>query len=65
MIVAIQGAVVVSQEGRHITYVQKCEKCGNVQPGTHGFSKQSETSIENSSFHCIKCGNTQKVSFQG
>ncbi len=58
--VALQGAVILEQDGSLLTYKEKCEACGHVNPG------QRKASIGGwgtytSSFRCPRCGNNQKV----
>jgi len=66
MPVAIQGAVIVKQNGLQISYKQKCEKCGNVGNNTTSTSVSSSKSSKlTTSFRCTKCGNQQKIEIQG
>ena len=58
MATAIQGAVIVKDNGSLITYKQKCEKCGNVSNNTTSTSIGSKLTTN---FRCSKCGNNQKV----
>ena len=61
MATAIQGAVIVKENGPLISYKQKCDKCGNISSNT------TSTSIGNklsTNFRCTKCGNNQKVEIQ-
>mgnify|MGYP006969389336 CR=1 FL=1 len=34
MAIAISGAIITGQTGTLMNYKKKCEKCGQVQPGT-------------------------------
>jgi DNA-directed RNA polymerase subunit M/transcription elongation factor TFIIS len=66
MATALQGAVIVSQDGTRISYKQKCDKCGNVSSSTTTTSVSSSSSSKTtSSFRCSKCGNQQKIEIQG
>ena len=66
MATALQGAIILKQDGMRITYKQKCEKCGNVGNGTISTSAPSSSNSKmTSSFRCIKCGNQQKIEIQG
>ncbi len=66
MPVALQGAVIVKQEGLRISYKQKCEKCGNLSSSTTSTSAPSTKSSKmTTSFRCSKCGNQQKIEIQG
>jgi DNA-directed RNA polymerase subunit M/transcription elongation factor TFIIS len=66
MAAALQGAVIVKQDGTRVSYKQKCEKCGNVSNSTTTTSVSSSSSSKmTSSFRCSKCGNQQKVEIQG
>ena len=57
---AIQGAVIVSQDGSmRFTYKKKCDSCGKVEPGSTTTSASSGTL--SSSFRCSGCGNTQEI----
>jgi DNA-directed RNA polymerase subunit M/transcription elongation factor TFIIS len=63
---ALQGAIIVKQDGTRVTYKQKCEKCGNISGNTTTTSVSSSSSSKmTSSFRCSKCGNQQKVEIQG
>ncbi len=61
MPIAIQGAVIISQEndGR-FKYNKKCEKCGDIQTSTSSATGGHHGSWS-TSFKCHKCGNMQKV----
>lgn len=66
MATALQGAVIVKQDGTRISYKQKCEKCGNVSSSTTTTSVSLNSSSKiTSSFRCSKCGNQQKIEIQG
>ncbi len=66
MPVALQGAVIVKQNGLQISYKKKCEKCGNLDNSTTSTSAPSTKSSKlTTSFRCSKCGNQQKVEIQG
>ena len=61
MAVALQGAVIVKQDGSRISYKQKCDKCGNVSSTTTTTTIGSNLT---SNFRCSKCGNNQKIIIQ-
>jgi hypothetical protein len=66
MPVALQGAVIVKQNGLQISYKRKCEKCGYLENSTVSTSAPStKSSKSTSSFRCPKCGNQQKIEIQG
>ena len=61
--VALQGAVVIEQDGRpYFKYKKKCELCGYISSGSTGTSASSGKL--NSSFHCPDCGNQQKIQIE-
>ena len=61
--VALQGAVIVEQDGRpYFKYKKKCELCGYVSGGSTGTSASSGKL--NSSFRCPECGNQQKIQIE-
>ena len=61
--VALQGAVVIEQDGRpYFKYKKKCELCGYISGGSTGTSASSGKL--NSSFHCPDCGNQQKIQIE-
>lgn len=61
--VALQGAVVVEQDGKpYFKYKKKCELCGYIAGGNTGISATSGKL--NSSFHCPDCGNQQKIQIE-
>lgn len=61
--VALQGAVVIEQDGRpYFKYKKKCELCGYISGGNTGISATSGKI--NSSFHCPDCGNQQKIQIE-
>ncbi len=55
--VAIQGCVIIRDDGHTITIRRKCEKCGNVETST----ETRGSSSVNTTFTCRKCGNRQKL----
>jgi transcription elongation factor Elf1 len=61
MATALQGAVIVKQDGSRISYKQKCDKCGNVSSDTTTTTIGSNLT---SNFRCSKCGNIQKIQIQ-
>lgn len=63
MATAIQGAVILDQDGQRVRYKNKCEQCGTVQPGAN--STSVGTGTLNTAFKCVKCGNMQKVAIKG
>lgn len=66
MATALQGAIIVKQDGTRLTYKQKCEKCGNVSNNTTTTNVSSSSSSKTtSSFKCSKCGTQQKIEIQG
>ena len=61
--IALQGAVVVEQDGRpYFKYKKKCELCGYISGGSTGTSASSGKL--NSSFRCPDCGNQQKIQIE-
>ena len=61
--VALQGAVVIEQDGgSYFKYKKKCELCGYISGGSTGTSASSGKL--NSSFHCPDCGNQQKIQIE-
>ena len=61
--VALQGAVIIEQDGRpYFKYKKKCELCGYVSGGSTGTSASSGKL--NSSFRCPECGNNQKIQIE-
>lgn len=61
--VALQGAVIIEQDGRpYFKYKKKCELCGYVSGGSTGTSASSGKL--NSSFCCPDCGNQQKIQIE-
>ncbi len=61
--VALQGAVVVEQDGKpYFKYKKKCELCGYIAGGNIGISATSGKI--NSSFRCPDCGNQQKIQIE-
>lgn len=61
--VALQGAVIIEQDGRpYFKYKKKCELCGYVSGGSTGTSASSGKL--NSSFRCPECGNQQKIQIE-
>lgn len=61
--VALQGAVVVEQDGStHFKYKKKCELCGYVANSIIGASASSGKLT--SSFRCPDCGNNQKTQIE-
>lgn len=61
--VALQGAVIIEQDGRpYFKYKKKCELCGYISGGSTGTSASSGKL--NSSFHCPDCGNQQKIQIE-
>ena len=61
--VALQGAVVVEQDGRpYFKYKKKCELCSYISGGSTGTSASSGKL--NSSFRCPNCGNQQKIQIE-
>ena len=61
--IALQGAVVIEQDGRpYFKYKKKCELCGYISGGNTGISATSGKI--NSSFHCPDCGNQQKIQIE-
>ena len=61
--VALQGAVIIEQDGRpYFKYKKKCELCGYVSGGSTGTSASSGKL--NSSFRCPDCGNQQKIQIE-
>lgn len=66
MATALQGAVIVKQDGTKISNKQKCDKCGNATNNTTTTTVSlSSSSKMTSSFRCNKCGNQQKIEIQG
>lgn len=61
--VALQGAVIVEQDGKpYFKYKKKCELCGYIAGGNTGINATSGKI--NSSFHCPDCGNNQKIQIE-
>ena len=61
--VALQGAVIVEQDGKpYFKYKKKCELCGYIAGGNTGVSATSGKI--NSSFRCPDCGNQQKIQIE-
>jgi len=61
--VALQGAVIIEQDGRpYFKYKKKCELCGYVSGGSTGTSASSGKL--NSTFRCPDCGNQQKIQIE-
>ena len=61
--VALQGAVIVEQDGKqYFKYKKKCELCGYISGGSTGTSASSGKL--NSSFRCPDCGNQQKIQIE-
>ena len=61
--VALQGAVIVEQDGKpYFKYKKKCELCGYISGGSTGTSASSGKL--NSSFRCPECGNNQKIQIE-
>lgn len=61
--VALQGAVVVEQDGKpYFKYKKKCELCGYISGGSTGTSASSGKL--NYSFRCPDCGNQQKIQIE-
>ena len=61
--VALQGAVIVEQDGKpYFKYKKKCELCGYIAGGNTGISATSGKI--NSSFRCPDCGNQQKIQIE-
>ena len=61
--VALQGAVIVEQDGKpYFKYKKKCELCGYIAGGNTGISASSGKL--NSSFRCPDCGNQQKIQIE-
>ena len=61
--VALQGAVIVEQDGKpYFKYKKKCELCGYISGGSTGTSASSGKL--NSSFRCPDCGNNQKIQIE-
>jgi len=64
MSVALQGAVIIEDDGTFMTYQCKCESCGTLQSGTtHTSSPKFATMC--SSFMCYSCQKTQEVKIRG
>ena len=61
--VALQGAVIVEQDGKpYFKYKKKCELCGYISGGSTGTSASSGKL--NSSFLCPDCGNQQIIQIE-
>ena len=61
--VALQGAVIIEQDGRpYFKYKKKCELCGYISGGSTGTSASSGKL--NTSFRCPDCGNQQKIQIE-
>ena len=61
--VALQGAMVVEQDGKpYFKYKKKCELCGYIAGSNTGISATSGKI--NSSFRCPDCGNQQKIQIE-
>lgn len=61
--VALQGAVIVEQDGTGMfRYKKKCEACGYIPSGT--ISATHYDGKNSSSFTCSKCGNQQKIEIE-
>ena len=61
--VALQGAVIVEQDGKpYFKYKKKCELCGYISGGSTGTSASSGKL--NTSFRCPDCGNQQKIQIE-
>ena len=65
MAVALQGAVVVSQDGTMVTYRHKCDKCGHLETGSTHVQTPGSGVYMRSSFGCTKCKQRQEVEIQG
>ncbi len=61
--VALQGAVIVEQDGKpYFKYKKKCGLCGYIAGGKTGITASSGK--YNSSFCCPDCGNQQKIQIE-
>lgn len=58
--VALEGCVIVRSEDSMVTYQEKCEKYGKVQPGTLTIGNQSFGTLT-TSFMFAYCGNQQNI----
>lgn len=65
MAAALQGCVIVEDQGSRIRYKKKCEKCGWVDGSTVNDYAPMKGSTRESSFYCPECKVTQKVRIQG
>lgn len=64
-VIGINGVVIVEQNGQTYKYIKKCEKCGEVSPGTTVAQMISTKNAYLSSvFTCTKCKNHQKIKIQ-
>jgi Zn finger protein HypA/HybF involved in hydrogenase expression len=61
---AISGCVIVKDTGNSYTYQKKCEKCGDVIPGTISVSFIVKNSKRNLTFSCPKCKAHNKLVIQ-
>ena len=63
--VAVQGAVVTSQDGSVMSYIKKCEACGEGPNGSTQTSAPRKGETFQTTFTCFKCGNNQKLEIRG
>ena len=65
MATALQGAVIVKQDGTRISYKQKCDKCGNVSSSTTTtIVSSSSSSKTTSSFDAVSAATNKKLKFK-
>ena len=62
-VVALRGAVIVSQDGRVACYKKKCVNCGHEDPGRT--TMQIRRGINRVSFFCPECKKTRTAEIQG
>ena len=65
--IALTGAVIIEQKEHDntIRWMQKCEKCGWVENGTHTQAAPGRGSTSSTSFTCPECKGRQDVRSQG
>jgi hypothetical protein len=61
--VALTGAVIINQDGKMMTYMKKCEKCGTMPP--ERTTSLIPTGTLSYSFTCLKCRAHQEIKIIG
>jgi hypothetical protein len=66
MAVAVQGSVVVGQDGKEVKWCFKCDSCGFVEHNvTHSWHDGGSNASLVSARRCHKCGNNQQIRIKG